>query len=110
MKYLDVAKKLKFRVFELSSGKFIFLGRSAENNEVLVSQVKPTELVLHTVAPGSPFCNVKGRATKKDVAESAVYCAKFSRKWRDGRKDIVVHVFRGSDIYKTKNMKKGTVW
>jgi predicted ribosome quality control (RQC) complex YloA/Tae2 family protein len=99
---------VNFRKFETSSGSEVFLGRSAENNEELVKQVDPTETVLHTVAPGSPFCNIKGEATKADVKEAAVFCAKYSQDWRDNKKDVSVHVFRGCDIHKEKKMKLGT--
>ena len=98
----------KFRDFILSSGKAIYLGKSAKNNEDLVSQVLPTEIVLHTAEPGSPFCNIKGKATKEEIKEGCVYCAKFSQDWRDNKSDVVVHVFRGADIYKDKKMKVGT--
>jgi predicted ribosome quality control (RQC) complex YloA/Tae2 family protein len=99
---------VSFRRFETSSGKEVLLGRSAENNEDLVGQVEPTETVLHTVAPGSPFCNIKGTSTKADVKEAAVFCAKYSQDWRDNKKDVSVHVFRGCDIYKDRKMKLGT--
>ena len=84
-------------------------GKSAENNEDLISQVSPKEIVLHTAEPGSPFCNIKGGATKADISEAAVFCAKYSQDWRDRKTDVVVHVFRGADVYKNKLlMKTGT--
>ena len=99
---------MNFRKFQTSSGKEVLAGKSAETNEELVSQVSPTEIVLHTALPGSPFVNIKGDATKKDVKEAAIFCAKFSHDWRDNKKDVLVHVFRGADIYKDKKMKTGT--
>ncbi len=99
---------MNFRKFITSSGKDVYAGKSAENNEELVAQVEPTEIVLHTVAPGSPFVNIKGEAEKKDIKEAAVFCAKYSQDWRDNKKDVLVHVFRGADIYKDKMMKTGT--
>jgi predicted ribosome quality control (RQC) complex YloA/Tae2 family protein len=105
---MEVDNPNKFRVFVTSSGKVVFGGRSAENNEKLVEQVEPTETVLHTVAPGSPFTNIKGKSTKKDICEAAVFCAKYSQDWRDNKKDILIHVFRGAEIYKEKTMKLGT--
>lgn len=98
----------KFRRFIISSEKIVLCGKSAKNNEELIGQVKPTEIVLHTANPGSPFVNIKGRAEKKDIEESAIICAKYSQDWRDNKKDILVHIFRGSDIYKNKKMKLGT--
>ncbi len=102
---------MKFREFTASSGKIILGGKSAENNEQLIKQVKSNEIVLHTAEPGSPFVNIKSeklKITKKDIYEAAVFCAKYSQKWRDNKKDIVVHVFKGEDIYKKKHMKLGT--
>jgi len=100
-----------FRKFTTSSGKLVIGGKSAENNEELISQVIDNELVLHTLAPGSPFCNIKAKkeeVTKKDIYETAVFCAAYSQDWRDSHKDIKVQVFSGSDIHKEKNMKLGT--
>ena len=99
---------VNFRTFVLSTGKKILAGKSAENNEELILQVEPMETVLHTAEPGSPFVNIKGEATKKDIREAAVYCAKFSQDWRDNKSDVVVHVFHGADIYKNKKMPTGT--
>ena len=98
----------KFRHFILSSGVDIFLGRDAENNELLVSQAQPTEILLHTAMPGSPFCNIKVGASKDDIKEAAIYTAKFSQDWRDRKSDVIIHVFRGCDTYKDKKMKAGT--
>ena len=98
-----------FREFELATGTKILLGKSAENNEDLVNQVLPTETVLHTIQPGSPFCNIKSeKPTKAEVREAAIYTAKYSQDWRDNKKNVAVHVFRGADIYKNKKMKVGT--
>lgn len=99
---------VNFRKFELSSGKRLILGRNAENNEEVVAQVEKDETVLHTAEPGSPFGNIKGEVSKKDVEEAAVYVAKFSQDWRDNNRDIKVHIFKGKDIYKRKVMKTGT--
>jgi len=100
-----------FRQFETSKGKEVLAGKSAENNEDLVAQVSENEIVLHTALPGSPFVNIKASAkdvTKKDLKETAVVCAFYSQDWRDNRKDVIVHVFSGKDIYKEKKMKTGT--
>jgi len=97
-----------FRIFSTSSGKQVLGGKSAKNNEELIAQIEPTEIVLHTAMPGSPFVNIKGKATKKDIKESATFCAKHSQDWRDNKNDVVIHVFRSSDIYKNEKMKAGT--
>lgn len=103
--------KIKFRKFETSSGKVIFGGKSAESNEELIKQAGKDEVVLHTKAPGSPFCNIKSKErniTKEDIYEAAVFCARYSRDWRDNKKNVEVHIFLGKDIYKSKDMKLGT--
>jgi predicted ribosome quality control (RQC) complex YloA/Tae2 family protein len=97
-----------FRSFFTSSGTKILAGKSAENNEELISQVEPTEIILHTAEAGSPFVNIKGKATKKDIKEAAIFCAKYSHDWRDNKKDVQVHIFRGADIHKDKKMKTGS--
>jgi len=99
---------MKFREFETSSGKKVLAGKNATNNEELVAQVEKDEIVLHTAKPGSPFVNIKEKANKKDIKESAVFCAKYSQDWRDNKSDVIVHEFKGKDIHKEKGMKTGT--
>ncbi len=101
----------KFREFETTSGKLVLGGKSAENNEQLIQQAEPTEIVLHTKAPGSPFVNIKDngkKILKKDIKEAATFCAAHSQDWRDNKTDVTVHYFLGKDIYKRKLMKLGT--
>jgi predicted ribosome quality control (RQC) complex YloA/Tae2 family protein len=100
--------RIKFRKFKTSSGKTVLAGKSAENNEQLIKQVKKEETVLHTKKPGSPFVNIKGKAIKKDLKEAAIFCARYSRDWRDNKKDVIVHYFKGKNVYKEKGMKLGT--
>jgi len=98
----------KFREFTTKRGTLILAGKSAENNEELVKQVKPDEEVFHTVAVGSPFVNIKGKPKFGDVKQAAIICARHSQDWRDNKRDILVHQFKGSSIYKTRGMKTGT--
>ena len=102
--------KANFRKFTTSSGKFVLGGKNAEQNEALIEQVEPSEIVLHTKSAGSPFCNIKGKASLKDIRETAVFCARYSQEWKKARikRDILVHYFKGSDIFKEKDMKIGT--
>ncbi len=100
-----------FREFTTSSGKLVLAGKSAENNEKLIEQVGENDIVLHTKAPGSPFVNIKdnGKKTgKRDIREAAIFCARYSQDWRDNKKDIIVHYFKGKGIFKRKGMKPGT--
>jgi predicted ribosome quality control (RQC) complex YloA/Tae2 family protein len=102
------SKNINFRKFCTTSGKDILCGKSAEQNEFLVAQSEKDEIVIHTKAPGSPFCNIKGKATKEDIKETAVICAAFSKVWKQNKSDIEVHVFRGKDVFKSAGMKTGT--
>ncbi|MEM4703343.1 MAG: NFACT RNA binding domain-containing protein [Candidatus Pacearchaeota archaeon] len=103
-----MSTKIKLRSLYTSLGKLVLAGKNAEQNEELVKQVKPDEIVLHTKAAGSPFVNIKGNASKKDIKEAAIFCAKYSRDWKKNKKDVEVHYFKGKDIFKSKEMKQGT--
>ena len=100
-----------FRKELTSSGKLLLAGKTEANNEELIKkQVKPNELVFHTIARGSPFVVIKGteKPSKQDIKEAGIFCAKHSHDWRDNKKDVKVHYFKGKDIYKTASMKTGT--
>jgi len=99
---------VNFREFETSSGLKVFGGRDAENNDKLVWDAKPNDVMLHSSAPGSPFVNVGEVASKSDVREAAVFCAKYSQDWRDSKRDVVVNVFLRKDMKKDEKMKGGT--
>ncbi len=101
---------VKFREHTTSSGKLVLAGKSAENNEKLIEQVGAEETVLHTKAPGSPFVNIKdnGKPTRKDLKEAAIFCAKYSQDWRDNKNNVIVHYFKGKEVYKRRLMKLGT--
>ena len=100
---------LLFRRFITSSGKLVLAGKDAKSNEELISGVGKNEEVFHTVAPGSPFVNIKAtRTNKKDRLESAIFCASKSQDWRDNQSIVKIHRFKGRDIYKGKGMKIGT--
>ncbi|MBU1727961.1 hypothetical protein KKA39_01470, partial [Patescibacteria group bacterium] len=62
----------------------------------------------HTAKPGSPFVNIKGRASHQDILDAAIFCAKHSQDWRDNQEDVEVHIFKAKDIFKEKGMKEGT--
>jgi predicted ribosome quality control (RQC) complex YloA/Tae2 family protein len=99
---------VRFREFETTAGKIVLAGRNAKNNEELVAQVEEDEDVFHTSTPGSPFVNIIGKSNQQDRKEAAIFCASKSKAWRDYKKDIEVHWFKGKDIYKRKSMKPGT--
>jgi predicted ribosome quality control (RQC) complex YloA/Tae2 family protein len=101
---------MKPREFKLSSGVKIFLGRNAENNDELVKKFKGEEnTILHTVAPGSPFCVIeKLDPSKEEIKEAGIICASKSQDWRDNKRDIEMHVFSGKDVKKSLFAKAGT--
>ena len=99
---------VNFREFVVGSGKTVFGGRDAENNDKLVLEAGPNDVMLHTSAPGSPFVNIGDSASKVDLKEAAVFCAKYSQDWRDGKRDVVVNKFLRSDMDKSPKMKAGT--
>jgi len=100
---------MKFREFTTSSEKKVICGKDAESNEELVKKFigKPNR-IFHTAAPGSPFCIIEElKPGKKDIQETAAFCASKSQDWRDNKNDVAVHAFTGKDTYKRKGMKAG---
>jgi len=99
---------VNFRKFVLSSGREVFGGKSAENNDELVRSAKRNDMMLHTNAPGSPFVNIGENPSKDEVKEAAVFCARYSQDWRDNKRDLIVNKFLRSDMKKGILMKAGT--
>ena len=111
--YVGIALELSFpnfRYFFTSSGLLVLCGKNAEQNEELIKKyTDKDDYVLHTKSPGSPFCVIKGKPKAKDLKEAANFCACFSKEWKIGKnKKIEVDVFVGKDIYKEREMPKGT--
>ena len=100
---------MKPREKTLESGIKILLGRTAENNDELMKKFKGKEnIIMHTVAAGSPFCVIDDLSrSQKDINESATYCARYSQDWRDNKGNVKVSVFTGKDVSKEKGMKTG---
>jgi predicted ribosome quality control (RQC) complex YloA/Tae2 family protein len=98
----------KFRIYETSSGLIIQAGKNAENNDELVWNANPKEILLHTFEPGSPFVNIGETPSKNDIYEAATFCAKYSQIWRDSKKDVIVNKFQRSDMSKDKKAKSGS--
>ena len=99
---------VKFREYVLSSGRVVFGGRTAENNDELVFAAKPTDTLLHTAEPGSPFVNLGENPTRQEISEAAIFCARYSQAWRDNKQDVAVNKFQKSDTNKSPKMKAGT--
>ncbi len=108
----------KYRWASTSSGKLIFGGKNAEQNEEVVqwlmqeagkNKVDKDYLVMHTHAPGSPFAALLSKKyDEKDLEECAVFCACFSKAWKEGQKKAKVDIFHASQLFKEKGMRVGT--
>ena len=104
-------KTNNFRKYTTSSGKSVLAGKDSEQNEELLKNNPGLDdAIFHTASPGSPFCVIKGKTSKKDIYEAAVFCARYSREWKKSevKKDVLIHCFSGKDVYKEKGMRKGT--
>ncbi|MEX0920941.1 MAG: NFACT RNA binding domain-containing protein [Candidatus Pacearchaeota archaeon] len=101
---------MKFREFKLRSGSKIFLGRDAENNDLLMKKFEGKEnIILHTNSPGSPFGVIdKIEPSKEDIQEGGIIVASYSQDWRDNRKNVLIDVFTGKDTSKPKGYKIGS--
>ncbi|MFH0831647.1 MAG: NFACT RNA binding domain-containing protein [archaeon] len=101
----------KYRWFFTSSGKLVVGGKNAvQNEEVMNFHIENNDLIMHTEAPGSPFAILKsGKAADcNDIEETSVFCASFSRAWRQGKKRAEVHIFSKEQVSKEKSQKQGT--
>ncbi len=101
---------MKFREIKLKSGTNIFLGKNAESNDELVKKFRGKEnIIMHTVASGSPFCVIdKINPTKEEIKEAGIICASKSQDWRDNKNDVDIHLFTGKDVKKPILAKAGT--
>jgi len=101
-----------YRWFFTSEGNLVIGGKSDEQNEVVIRNfMKPDYTIMHTSLPGSGFMIIQSdNPSKKDLDETAVFCACFSQQWKEvnSKQKIDVDVFKGEQIYKNKSMKIGT--
>lgn len=97
----------RYRWFFTSSGKLVVGGKSAEQNEEIMSQVENNDMIMHTSSPGSPFTVIES-PTEEDIDEAAIFTACFSQEWKRGKTKTEVHIFKGEQVTKNKNMKTGT--
>jgi len=104
-----MADKMKFKEFITSSENKVLCGKDAGSNEELVKQfIGKSNRIFHTEKSGSPFCVIENlKPKKKDIQETAAFCASKSQDWRDNKNGVVVHVFIGKNVYKRKGMKTG---
>ena len=101
--------KTKFREIILDSGTRLILGKDEESNDALMKKFRgKNNIILHTLAPGSPFCVIDKMVFEGDIYATGVICARYSQDWRDNKEDVKVSVFTGKDISKPKEVKTGT--
>lgn len=110
MNFEDVKK---YRWFYTSSGKLVYGGKSAEQNEEVVKALMKdkNKVVMHTAEPGSPFAVIDAEmknTSDEDIIETAIFCGCFSRAWRTGKRKAMVHAFESRQITKQEGMKTGT--
>lgn len=103
---------MKFRELKTSSGVEVILGKDAKTNDELMEKFKGKEnTILHTAAPGSPFCVIaKLKPSKEEIKEAGMICASKSQDWRDNKQDVTMHVFTGKDIKKPRLFPKEGTW
>jgi hypothetical protein len=113
MKNKDLDYK-KYRWFFTQSGKFVYGGKNAEQNEEIMKKLlklKKEYVVMHTKIPGSPFAIISAppkEVSEEDLNEACIWTACFSRAWRNGMKTAEIDIFKKNDVYKSKEMKQGT--
>jgi len=100
---------MNFRKIELKTGTNVILGKDENSNDYLMNDFKEKpNIILHTVAPGSPFGVIdKLKPLKKEIYEAGIIVARYSQDWRDNKKDVKISIFTGKDISKEKGMKPG---
>jgi len=111
---MDFNEYNKYKWFFTSSGKLVIGGKSAEQNDSLLKELKnkgKNLLVMHTASPGSPFSAILSdikNITKADKEEAAVFTACFSQAWKSKAEKTEVHSFFLNNISKLKIRKAGT--
>lgn len=104
----------RYRWFITKSGILVVGGKSAIQNDTLVKEVtaeSETRLMMHTVAPGSPFsimCAPIDKLSPQDIEEAAIFTGCFSRAWKTGQQRAHIHLFSSTQLHKSPAMKQGT--
>ncbi len=113
IKWLFFMDYKRYKWFYTKSGKLVVGGKSAEQNDSLLTELKATKkdmIVMHTKSPGSPFCVIIApidAVSEKDIEECAIFTGCFSRAWKERHKNATVDVFRLSQLFKSGLMKTG---
>ena len=105
----------KFRWFVTSEGKLVIGGKDANTNEILIKKyLEKDDLVFHSDFYGSPFVILKKgvEASDKEIYESAIFTASYSRAWRDKIYALDVYYVHPDQISKKtpsgEYLKKGS--
>ena len=104
----------RYRWFYTHSGKFVYGGKSAEQNDEVVRKLikdKKNYIMMHTKIPGSPFAVIlepMGHVTIEDMEQTAIWTACFSRAWRSNLNKTVVDIFLTEQLEKKSGMNMGT--
>lgn len=104
----------KYRWFFTKSGKLVYGGKNAKQNEEIVNPIiesNKNHLIMHTEMPGSPFAIIDAEIkniNESDIEETANWTGCFSRAWREGIKKAEIGVFNSKEIHKKFKMKEGT--
>lgn len=103
----------KFRWFYTKSKKLVVGGKSAEQNDFLLTQLKKENgnyLVMHTASPGSPFSILydSKKPSENDIKEMAIFTVSFSQLWKQKKKSGKVHIFNLNQLNKPSGLKTGT--
>lgn len=104
----------RYKWFYTKSRKLVVGGKSAEQNDTLLRELKATKkeyIIMHTKSPGSPFCAILApikEVIPSDIQECAVFTGCFSRAWKQGLKKTNVDMFSLSQINRNSGMKSGT--
>ncbi len=114
LKLLTPARDYRnYRWFYTSEGKLVVGGKSEDQNELVLKNFRKSNYtIMHTSKPGSPFMIIQTDSpSKKDLDEAAVFCAAFSKEWKNlkgSKGKISIDIFKGNQIFKDKGMKTGT--
>jgi len=104
----------KFHWFRTSTGKLAIGGRNAKQNELLLSKhMENNDLLFHAEVQ-SPMTVLKDgmNATDADKAETAQFCASYSRAWKMGYPTMNVYCARKEQLVSAVSgeyMTKGAV-
>ncbi|MEK6899311.1 MAG: NFACT RNA binding domain-containing protein [Nanoarchaeota archaeon] len=104
----------KYRWFYTSKGTLVVGGKSAEQNDLLLNEIKNSGkryYIMHTSSPGSPFSVIIKEPSKigeGELEECAIFTACFSQDWKRKKKTSEIHIFESGQISKPSGLKSGS--